>query len=119
MRISDWSSDVCSSDLLLTAPVDCLRLPPDLRALLEPAPAFLDTQPVIGLWPAATLAELQAILADGSDLAVRAYARRIEARAVRSDFVAANINRSEEHKAELQSLKRNSYAVFFFEKKKK
>src|SRR3546814_5689149 len=82
MRISDWSSDVCSSDLLadwpqpdmgplggvagalrhaasegfdqlLTAPVDCLRLPPDLRALLEPAPAFLDTQPVIGLWPAA------------------------------------------------------------------
>src|SRR3546814_5979047 len=27
-------------DQLLTAPVDCLRLPPDLRALLEPAPAF-------------------------------------------------------------------------------
>src|SRR3546814_9094688 len=94
LRISDWSSDVCSSDLdmgplggvagalrhaasvgfdqLLTAPVDCLRLPPDLRALLEPAPAFLDTQPVIGLWPAATLAELQAILADGRALAVRA-----------------------------------------------
>src|SRR3546814_4221791 len=92
MRISDWSSDVCSSDLLLTAPVDCLRLPPDLRALLEPAPAFLDTQPVIGLWPAATLAALQAILADGRDLAVRAYARRIEARAVRSDFVPPNIN---------------------------
>ena len=83
-------------DQLLTAPVDCLRLPPDLRALLEPAPAFLDTQPVIGLWPAATLAELQAILADGRDLAVRAYARRIEARAVRSDFVPPNINSADD-----------------------
>src|SRR3546814_6672198 len=34
---------------LLTAPVDCVRLPGDLRALLQPAPAFLASQPVIGL----------------------------------------------------------------------
>lgn len=79
-------------DQVLTAPVDCVRLPPDLRGLLEPAPAFLTTQPVIGLWPVAALDDLKALLTDGSDLAVRAFARRIGARAVTSDFVPPNIN---------------------------
>lgn len=81
-------------DQLLTAPVDCVSLPGDLRTLLEPAPAFLETQPVIGLWPVAALPELQAMVEDGRDLAVKAYARRISARAVRSDFVPPNINRT-------------------------
>jgi molybdopterin-guanine dinucleotide biosynthesis protein A len=79
-------------DRVLTAPVDCVRLPDDLRAILEPAPAFLETQPVIGLWPVASIDDLRAILEDGHDLAVRAYARRIGARAVSSDFVPPNIN---------------------------
>ncbi|HEY0597187.1 molybdenum cofactor guanylyltransferase, partial [Sphingopyxis sp.] len=81
-------------DQLLTAPVDCVRLPDDLRALLEPAPAFLDTQPVIGLWPIASLRDLKAMLEDGRDLAVRAFARRIGAQAARSAFVPPNINSS-------------------------
>jgi len=80
-------------DQLLTAPVDCVHLPTELRALLEPASAFLETQPVIGLWSVAALPELQAMLEDGSDLAVKAFARRISARAVQSDFVPPNINR--------------------------
>lgn len=79
-------------DQVLTAPVDCVRLPGDLRALLEPAPAFLDTQPVIGLWPVAALGELRAMLEDAGDLAVRAFARRIGARAVTSGVVPPNIN---------------------------
>jgi len=79
-------------DRVLTAPVDCVRLPGDLRARLEPAPAFLSTQPVIGLWPVAALNDLKAMLEDAGDLAVRAYARRIGARAVQSDFVPPNIN---------------------------
>ncbi|HWT42647.1 MAG TPA: molybdenum cofactor guanylyltransferase, partial [Sphingopyxis sp.] len=79
-------------DQLLTAPVDCVRLPGDLRALLEPAPAFLETQPVIGLWPVGSISDLRAILEDGSDHAVRAYARRIGARAVASDFMPPNVN---------------------------
>ena len=79
-------------DQLLTAPVDCVRLPDDLRASLEPAPAFLETQPVIGLWPVAALSDLQAMLEDGSDLAVKAFARRIGARAAQSDFVPPNVN---------------------------
>ncbi len=77
---------------VLTVSVDCVRLPPDVRELLEPAPAFLATQPVIGLWPVAALDDLKAVLTDGDDLAVRAFARRIGARAVASDFVPPNIN---------------------------
>lgn len=79
-------------DQLLTAPVDCVRLPPGLRALLEPAPAFLAAQPVIGLWPVTALDDLRTMLADGSDLAVRTFGRRIAARAVVSDLVPPNIN---------------------------
>lgn len=79
-------------DQLLTVSVDCVRLPPDLRALLEPAPAFLDSQPVIGLWPVSALETLRAMLESESDLAVRAFARRIGARAVTCDFVPPNIN---------------------------
>ena len=79
-------------DQLLTAPVDCVRLPDDLRALLEPAPAFLETQPVIGLWPVGSIGDLRTLLEDGSDLAVRAFARRSGARAVASDFVPPNVN---------------------------
>ena len=79
-------------DQLLTAPVDCVRLPGDLRALLARPPAFLASQPVIGLWPVAALSELRAILEADGDLAVRAFARRIGARAVTSDFVPPNVN---------------------------
>ncbi|WP_447931801.1 molybdenum cofactor guanylyltransferase [Sphingopyxis fribergensis] len=79
-------------DQLLTAPVDCVRLPGDLRALLEPAPSFLETQPVIGLWPVAALRDLRAMLEDAGDLAVKAFARRIAARAAASDFVPPNVN---------------------------
>lgn len=79
-------------DQVLTAPVDCVRLPGDLRALLAPAPGFLASQPVIGLWPVAALGELRAMLEEDGDLAVRAFARRIGARAAESDFVPPNIN---------------------------
>ena len=79
-------------DQLLTAPVDCVRLPGDLRALLEPAPSLLETQPVIGLWPVAALRDLRAMLEDAGDLAVKAFARRIGARAAASDFVPPNVN---------------------------
>jgi molybdopterin-guanine dinucleotide biosynthesis protein A len=79
-------------DQVLTAPVDCVRLPGDLRGLLEPAPAFLETQPVIGLWPVAALGDLQAMLEEAGDLAVKAFARRIGARGVASDFVPPNVN---------------------------
>ncbi|MBY4638104.1 NTP transferase domain-containing protein [Sphingopyxis sp. XHP0097] len=77
---------------LLTAPVDCVRLPPDLRAVLEPAPAYLAAQPVIGLWPVEALEALDALLAEGTKLAVRAFGDRVGARAVETGFAPPNIN---------------------------
>ena len=85
-------AEAAGFDRVLTASVDCVRLPTNLPALLEPAPAFLETQPVIALWPVSALGELRAMLEDAGDLAVRAYARRIGARAVQSDFVPPNVN---------------------------
>lgn len=79
-------------DRVLSAPVDCVRLPADLAALLSPAPAFLDSQPVIGLWPVAALGELKVMLEADGDLAMRAFAHRIGARAVSCDFAPPNIN---------------------------
>lgn len=77
---------------LLTAPVDCVRLPPDLRARLEPASAFVESQPVVGLWSIAVLDALQAMLTGETDHAVRAFARRVGARGVAIDFAVPNIN---------------------------
>lgn len=79
-------------DQLLSISVDCVRLPADLRAQLDPAPAFLESQPVIGLWPVAARGELEALLEDDRDRSMRAFARRIGARAVIADFVPPNIN---------------------------
>lgn len=83
-------------DQVLTAPVDCVRLPPDLRRRLEPASAFVDTQPVVGLWSVATLATLREMLNEDGDLAVRAFARRVAAVAVPGDFALPNINRADD-----------------------
>lgn len=77
---------------VLSIPVDCAVLPPDIRALLEPAPSCIASQPVIGLWPAAAAAAIDAMLAEDGSRAVRAFAARIGARAVASAFTPANIN---------------------------
>src|SRR3546814_2752207 len=104
MRISDWSSDVCSSDLLRGANLS--------RANLRGtsfARATLDEADLSG-------ANLSAIRDDGQS-----------ARTARTNLGAAKLkkallvtaNRSEEHTSELQSLMRISYAVFCLKKKKK
>lgn len=79
-------------DQLLSISVDCVRLPPDLRARLDPAPAFLANQPVIGLWPVSARDALEALLAEDRDRSVKGFARRIGARAVAADLVPPNIN---------------------------
>src|SRR3546814_3499038 len=102
MRISDWSSDVCSSDL-------DFRMPPD-----HPYPAALDD----------CIAAYRALLEDHAawEIIVRgssaggnlAAALMLRARDEGLPFPA----RSEEHTSELQSLMRISYAVFCLKKKK-
>src|SRR3546814_5395289 len=97
MRISDWSSDVCSSDL---APLAGLSMP---AAVVSRA---IDAHGV-------TLT-----LADGTKLAapllIVAEGRRSPTRDA-TGFSIANW-RSEEHTSELQSLMRISYAVSCLQK---
>src|SRR3546814_10017106 len=111
MRISDWSSDVCSSDLgfLLIAPSTWSPSVQDLvlaqrhnvtlacigeRSLHPRVIAIQEREPLIATW---------------------LERHRCNAALVRPDHV---VFRSEEHTSELQSLMRISYAVFCLKKKK-
>src|SRR3546814_7631207 len=101
MRISDWSSDVCSSDL-------GAHQPSGGRGDLRPArPA----RAAGGRGDAARSDSLRRRPA-GARPALRD--RRVEDRA-RAGLAGG---RSEEHTSELQSLMRISYAVFCLKKKK-
>src|SRR3546814_9934098 len=93
MRISDWSSDVCSSDLPLERPRR--RRQPGDRAVIERR-RFARERPAIVERPATVALHLIEFERGIVDFAVR----------------------SEEHTSELQSLMRISYAVFCLKKKK-
>src|SRR3546814_3380372 len=114
MRISDWSSDVCSSDL------------PQLSDASSPA----DTPPRRPKKPCATPASDAAVVKGGSAegrvtgrasrCGPRRYGRRRErgcGRHRRNHSGDKRSARSEEHTSELQSLLRISYAVFCLKKK--
>src|SRR3546814_4606008 len=94
MRISDWSSDVCSSDLVPAASEAKMSLMPQgsaqsaatsppASASMSAAAMLLGWRVRIGVW-----------------------------------WRIASFTRSEEHTSELQSLMRISYAVFCLKKKK-
>src|SRR3546814_2338347 len=102
MRISDWSSDVCSSDLAGVPPdcsiADCqgrIRNPGtrllERRGMNE---AAMDMQQLF-------IADIGGGAGDPLEPGIRSQA----------------VERSEEHTSELQSLMRNSYAVFCLKKK--
>src|SRR3546814_9057013 len=110
MRISDWSSDVCSSDLAALAPW---------------LPTFLDDQIKLNDFGAsdhiiAALAEhgwtAPLLLARGDLYRAHGNPRDL---VVAAEFYGKAVERSEEHTSELQTLMRISYAVFCLKKKKK
>src|SRR3546814_1618058 len=106
MRISDWSSDVCSSDLGGGIPIR-----PSVRAQWHRSRAA-DA--------AAERSRVSISRAAARDVSWLArIAGRFAARSFRQcpDRCLAG-NRSEEHTSELQSLMRISYAVFCLKKKK-
>src|SRR3546814_8375024 len=116
MRISDWSSDVCSSDLK--------RLHSALAAKAE---AFADIVKIgrTHLQDAAPLTLGDAVGAWAHQVAmgiarVEAALPRLYQVAQGGTTVGTGVNapRSEEHTSELQSLMRISYAVFCLKKKK-
>src|SRR3546814_1751952 len=105
MRISDWSSDVCSSDLV-DAAADGLRFDVGgVQGQLQVAADAFD----VGL---ARRAGDGDVAADAVDL--QAAAGGADHADLHGDAVDV---RSEEHTSELQSLMRISYDVFCWEKK--
>src|SRR3546814_6178072 len=113
MRISDWSSDVCSSDLLFGNP-ERLGLFRDL--LVDQWRAHEARADHIGAH-----ALLAAFLGDHAGEAEQAVLggdiRRLQRRGDLGMRRAHEDHRSEEHTSELQSLMRISYAVFCVKKK--
>src|SRR3546814_3334121 len=101
MRISDWSSDVCSSDLKLAAE--------QAEAYASPARLVKAT--------AAAVAEVE--IAEDGDEGETPVTSGAKASPVTRPSELLDAIRSEEHTSELQSLMRISYAVFCLKKKKK
>src|SRR3546814_8834235 len=116
MRISDWSSDVCSSDLSLTLRSSAQQLDTLLvGALADPASAgFYHIAKQVGRMAQQIGVHVQAVLyPDVARLwaagAIQEFRRAILQVEV---MLAAFGIRSEEHPSELQSLMRTSYAVY-------
>src|SRR3546814_1345381 len=129
MRISDWSSDVCSSDLIkLWLPGDILTKTDrtSMAVSLEAREPLLDHRL---LEFAATLpVSMRLRRGQGKWLMKKAMERYLPENVLyrpKMGFVTPisawfrGALRSEEHTSELQSLMRTSYAVFCLKKKKK
>src|SRR3546814_10249644 len=150
MRISDWSSDVCSSDL------DIAKVDHDLAAHRRGHPRPVEGQVLlplrqhhgnIGIFQTGpevpAIGKRRAVQSDlrhldgagvmrpylsalaresGEQVERRRLAHVVgvglEGKAEHCDPLAGEVARSEEHTSELQSLMRNSSAVFCLKKKK-
>src|SRR3546814_3197136 len=115
MRISDWSSDVCSSDLFCRSQAEALG-PFDRRCPL--AQACSHARP--------TLSRLSTISdkivpqpRDGDKEVTLGRQALLPAVEYGDSFAVGQVPRSEEHTSELQSLMRISYAVFCLKNKNK
>src|SRR3546814_9286876 len=106
MRISDWSSDVCSSDLTVTA-------------WLSSAPHDVPLHQRSALAPGRSIAG-PAIIIDALSTTVvePGWSATVEQEGTLRLTNSPSPSRSEEHTSELQSLMRISYAVFCLKQKK-
>src|SRR3546814_1014967 len=122
MRIIDWSSDVCSSDLrarwCASSGLDRLR-----QGLSEGWHGQALSLWLWRLWPCHSTAlfhQSPVLAGPGLRLCDRAHqGRRRHGLWLVSGRQAGKTPRSEEHTSELQSLMRTSYAVFCLKKKNK
>src|SRR3546814_5502562 len=123
MRISDWSSDVCSSDLRIsTADI----ADSEKTAMFNSIVSYVVRRAICGLTPKNYNNNFMSILrqlikGEMSNAALKELLGASSTIASRwpddAEFTNA-ILRSEEHTSELQSLMRISYAVFCLKKKK-
>src|SRR3546814_8615001 len=119
MRISDWISDVCSSDLLSSDSRIVVALSRSERRIdLQRGEAFFHAARDAGR-PFVVAAAGHRVIAVGTRFAVRRDADGVRV-VVTEGLVRleSDPGRSEEHTSELQSLMRISYAVFCLKKKK-
>src|SRR3546814_8208335 len=107
MRISDWSSDVCSSDLPVLRDRGAGRGRLKLRSLNLRRCASRGGKDVLRLWCRCSWARVPRCLA------------RAAADAHRDSWPTTGLSKkTAEHTSELPSLMRKSYAVFCLKKKK-
>src|SRR3546814_5322454 len=100
MRISDWSSDVCSSDLHLDEGEYVWRQHVPIAVRHGASEAKIDALAKGAITSKAFSPDERALLAYGAQV-----------------IRGGQVDRSEEHTSELQSLMRISYAVFCLKKK--
>src|SRR3546814_7754938 len=105
MRISDWSSDVCSSDLFRSREERDLERIEKREAVLKAAVEMFNARG----FHATSLDDLAASLGISKPTIYHYLGNK--------DQVLLECLRSEEHTSELQSLMRISYAVFCLKKK--
>src|SRR3546814_9255659 len=115
MRISDWSSDVCSSDLFtLKHPINAADRTTSDR---NQGPEVANVRDLLRIRDL----RISFVLPEGRLEAVRGVSFRVPAGktvALVGEKADAADGRSEEHTSELQSLLRISYAVFCLKIKK-
>src|SRR3546814_2101639 len=116
MRISDWSSDVCSSDLQV-------KRPSNVQTGLSTSVAqdfANEVSTVLRAWRFPGECQTFFDIEGDFDLIIDGKRRRNNGKGVRAithaAFKVALLTRSEEHTSELQSLMRISYAVFCLKK---
>src|SRR3546814_9388042 len=131
MRISDWSSDVCSSDLLKGEISRSASPSIDIDFGFEKATLFhqeyktrIENATLEGSFASSDVDDLAK-----ARLSLKNISGKLNSENFTANFVLANFKdpdivldfkvvRSEEHTSELQSLMRITYAVLFYKKKK-
>src|SRR3546814_2663121 len=113
MRISDWSSDVCSSDLYPSKTVAGTSSTTDYEQFLLDDKGNITERRLRGY--ASDTAQKIGYTYDDLD---RVTHKNLPGSELDIDYAYDNLGRSEEHTSELQSLMRISYAVFCLTKKK-
>src|SRR3546814_9709228 len=130
MRISDWSSDVCSSDLLVAEAPPAVGLVAEHQAIfgIEQAKAAGNrfdgiAQALLGRLGAAARLDLGGLVLGHAAIAAEPPGAVVVRLAIDPPAEAPALRtvvdqpRSEEHTSELQSLMRTSYAVFCLKNK--
>src|SRR3546814_7414638 len=117
MRISDWSSDVCSSDLIILDPEASPAWWAELKTTNRLDPAFQHH----ALMVAESYRQFMDKPLGDDEVRVRFSAQPYIVSAEKAGQLIQQsqlMARSEEHTSELQSLMRISYAVFCLKNKK-